>query len=257
MGEDPLGLSKEDRWKRLLENGNFPFPYHSNHSDDIKRWRNQRWSLLLREDLRDLESIKDLKSLELLAELLKNYAGGLLSYSNLAKDVEISAKTAKRWVQVLEKLYLIYLLTPFSGSMKRVLSKTPKVYFMDSGDLSEQPIGVQVENLVMLNLLKRLHYLEDAHGERLSLHYIRDKNGREVDFVIALKNRAIALIEVKHTDLEPSSALTYFKEKLRVDFAIQLHTDVSQKSCIKKGIRILSAQEFFDQPVSQKEFWKI
>lgn len=256
MAEDPLGLSLKERWNRLLTHGNFPFPYLSKSEDEINRWRNQRWSLLIQEDLRDLELIKDLKALELLAEILKNYAAGMLSYSNLAEDVEISPKTAKKWVHALEKLYLIHLLTPFSGSLKRTLSKTPKVYFMDSGDLQEQPIGVRVENLVMLNLLKRLHYLEDAHGDRLTLHYVRDKEGREADFLIALKRNPLALIEAKTSFQGPDHSLLYFKERLKVPFAIQLHVESDKKPIVRSGVKIVSAQDFFSAPISTRRFWE-
>ena len=125
--EDPLDLPISERWDRLLHQGNFPIPYLSRDQTEIDRWRNQRWNLLLREDLRDLENVKDIQALELMAELLKNYAGGMLSYSNLAEDVEVAPKTIKRWIQILEKLYLIYLITPYSRSLKRSISKTPKV----------------------------------------------------------------------------------------------------------------------------------
>ena len=256
MAEDPLKLSLEERWSRLLTQGNFPFPYLAKSEDEIKRWRNQRWSLLIREDLRDLELIKDLKALELLAEILKNYAGGMLSYANLAEDVEIAPKTAKKWVHALEKLYLIHLLTPFSGSLKRTLSKTPKVYFIDSGDLQEQSLGVRVENLVMLNLLKRLHYLEDAHGDQLSLHYIRDKEEREVDFLITLKRKPLALIEVKTSFQSPDPSLLYFKDRLNVPFAIQLHTEPDKKAIVRSGVTVVSAQDFFSTPISTKWFWE-
>jgi len=256
LAEDPLQLPLAERWERLLSHGNFPFPYLSNDRDQINRWRNQRWNLLIKEDLRDLMQVKDIKAMELMAELLKNYAGGMLSYANLAEDVEIGPKTAKSWVQVLEKLYLIYLLTPYSGSLKRALSKTPKVYFLDSGDLSDQPIGAQVENLVMLNLLKRINFLEDAHGDQLELHYLRDKEEREVDFVITLKRKPVALIEVKTSAQDPDPSLLYFKEKLNINYAIQLHTELNKKAVVKKGVKTLAAPDFFSSPISTRRFWE-
>jgi predicted AAA+ superfamily ATPase len=256
MAEDPLNLDLQARWERLLHQGNFPFPYLASDEDEVNRWRRQRWTLLLREDVRDLEQVKDLQALELLAEILKNYAGGLISFSNLAEDVEISPKTVKKWVQILEKLYLVYLLTPYSGSMKRTLSKSPKVYFIDSADLQSQSIGARVENLVMLNLLKRIQFLEDSHGAPLSLHFIRDKEGREVDFLIASQRKPIALIEVKNSFQDPDPSLLYFKSRLNVPFAIQLHTDIKQKQIARMGVKILSAQEFFSKPLAAKNFWE-
>lgn len=255
-GEDPLGLPIEERWDRLLNHGNFPIPYLSNDAAEIDRWRNQRWSLLLREDLRDLEAVKDIQALELAADLLRDYAAGMLSYSNLAEDVEVAPKTIKRWVHILEKLYLVYLVPPYSRSLKRSISKTPKVYFIDSGDLVEQSTGQRIENLVMLNLLKRIQFLEDSRGEQLDLHYVRDKEGREVDFLITLKRKPWVLIEVKAADQELSPSLLYFKDRLKTPYAIQLHTNLKKKPIVKNGVRIVSAQEFFSSPVPTPKFWE-
>lgn len=256
MAEDPLNLSPERRFERLLERGGFPAPYLQGDSDEVQRWRNQRWSLLLREDLRDLESIKDIQSLELLAELLKSRAAGMLSYANLAEDVEIAPKTVKAWVQALERLYLIFLVTPWSGSIKRALSKTPKVYFMDPGDLLEQDTGPRIENLVAVNLLKRIHYIEDAYGDRVSLHYIRDKEGRETDFVITLNKKPVALIEVKKSFQDPDPSLIYFGERLRITARIQLHAEAGRKPYVKSGVRVISLQSFLSQPVTARKFWE-
>jgi len=256
LAEDPLELSNKARFERLLERGGFPFPYLAKNSDDVQRWRNQRWATLLREDLRDLEAVKDIQAIELLAELLKGYAAGMLSYANIAEDAEIAPKTAKAWIQILEKLYLVFLLKPFSRSVKRALSKTPKVYFTDPGDLVERDLGARIENLVALNLQKRLHFIEDAFGDRVQLSYVRDKDGREVDFLITLKGKPLALIEVKKSFQEPDPSLLYFKEQLGVPFAIQLHSESDRRPAQKKGVKVLSAQDFFNRPLESRTFWE-
>ncbi len=257
MSEDPLHLSLKDRFNRLLERGGFPYPYLAKKPEEVARWRNQHWTLLLREDLRDLESIRNIQSLELMAELLKSHAAGMLSFANLAEDVEISPKTAKTWVSVLEKLYLITRIQPYTGSLKRVLSKTPKIYFFDTGDLIEQPIGARVENLVAINLIKRLNFIEDAFGDRLGLHYLRDKEGREVDFVITLNRKPVALIEVKTSYQSPDSSLIYFRKKLGSLTAVQLHAEHDRRGITKQGVRILSIHEFFSGPLENRRFWDL
>jgi len=255
LGEDPLKLPAKDRFSRFLERGGFPVPYLAESADEAQRWRKQRWSVLLREDLRDLESIRNVLQLELLAELLKECASGMISYSNLAEDVQIAPKTAKSWVTALEKLYLVFLVHPYTASLKRSISKTPKLYFTDPGDLLEQSEGVRIENAVALNLLKRIHYIEDAYGDAIGLHYVRDKEGREVDFLVTLRRKPIALIEVKKSPQDHSGSLAYFRERLKVPTAILLHADSGAKSWTKNGIRHESIQAFFDQPLYQREFW--
>lgn len=256
LAEDPLHLSLEARFKRYLERGGFPFPYLTESADEAQRWRKQRWDLLLREDLRDLESVRNIQALELLAELLKDKASGMISYSNLAEDVEIAPKTAKLWVSILEKLYLVFLIPPYSGSIKRSLSKVQKLYFTDPGDLQEQSEGVRIENSVACNLLKRLHFIEDAYGERMGLCYLRDKEGREVDFVITKNRRPVALIEVKKTYQDPDPSLLYYQSRLGIKHALQIHTEASRPEVVKKGVRIVSIQSFFDQPLESRLFWE-
>ena len=256
LGEDPLHLPLKERFDRFLERGGFPAPYLAANPDDAQRWRNQRWSLLLREDLRDLESIKNIQALELLAELLRSHGAGMISYSNLAEDVEIAPKTAKAWIHALEKLYLVFLVTPYTASVKRALSKTSKLYFIDPSDLNEQSDGARIENLVAVNLLKRLDFIEDAYGDRVGLHYLRDKEGREVDFVITLNRKPAALIEVKKSYQEVDPSLSYFKERLKPTSCLQLHADSGKKAVIKGGVRMISIAEFFDQPLTARRFWE-
>jgi predicted AAA+ superfamily ATPase len=74
--------------------------------------------------------------------------------------------------------------------------KPPKVYFFDNGDVLGDE-GARFENLVATSLLKRLHFLEDRDGYRYELRYIRDKEGREVDFVIVKEGELEELIEAK------------------------------------------------------------
>jgi predicted AAA+ superfamily ATPase len=256
LAEDPLHLSPWRRFHRQLEKGGFPVPYLSEGEFEAPRWRHQRWLTLLREDCRDLEAIRDLQKLELLAELLKSYAAGILSYANLAEDTEVAPKTAKAWVSVLEKLYLVFTLSPYSGSLKRTLSRSAKVYFLDPGDLLEQSMGVRIENLVAVNLLKRLNFIEDSTGDRVSFHYIRDKEGREVDFVITHNRRPVALIEVKTSDQAISPGLLYFRDRLKVPVAIQLHANPKVRPMKHKGVLLISIPDFFSSPISTRRFWE-
>ena len=136
------------------------------------------------------------------------------------------------------------------------MSKTPKVYFTDPGDLIDQSAGARIENVAAVNLVRRLNYIEDAYGDRVGLHYLRDKEGREVDFVITLKNKPVALIEIKKSAQEISPALLYFKERLGNPTSIQLHTDATQKAVVRQGVHILPMQVFFDQPIESRTFWK-
>ncbi len=82
----------------------------------------------------------------------------------------------------------------------------PKVYFFDNGDVIGDE-GARFENLVATSLLKRLVFMEDWDGHRCALNYIRDKEGREVDFAIVKDGVLEELIEVKLTDDKISKSL--------------------------------------------------
>ncbi len=85
-----------------------------------KRWHLQRISKLVRIDLRGLKNVSDLDKVELLAETLISKVGSPLSNKSLAEDLEVSYKTVKRWVRILDSLYYCYLISPF-GSQKLYL----------------------------------------------------------------------------------------------------------------------------------------
>ena len=70
--------------------------------------------------------------------------------------------------------------------------------------------GVRLENLVACALLKELHRARDVDGEDLGLHYVRDKDGREIDFLITRNGRPWRMIEVEWKDAVPSANLKRF-----------------------------------------------
>ena len=119
----------------------------------------------------------------------------MVTLANLARDLEISPKTAKAWLALTERMYLNFPIYPF-GKIPRAIHKPPKVYFYDNADtLTDQ--GARLENLVATTLLKRLHFIEDALGYRCEMYYLRDKDGREVDFLTVCNGVIEDLIEVK------------------------------------------------------------
>ena len=118
-------------------------------------------------------------------------------------------------------MYLVFSVRPFTRNLPRAVVKPPKVYLFDNGDVIGNE-GAVFENLVASHLLKRLHFLEDRDGYRYELRYIRDKEGREVDFLILKEGQAEELIEAKDTDDAVSKHLRYYVEKLNPPKATQL-----------------------------------
>ena len=221
LEEIPEGISADDAFQRLMSVGGFPEPFLDNDEREARRWRRERFDRVLREDIRDLESIQNIQLLSMFLDLLRHRVGSLIAYANLANDLQVSPKTAKLWLEVLERMYLVFSVRPFTKSLPRAILKAPKVYFYDNGDVLGDE-GAVFENLVASSLIKRLHFLEDRDGYRYELRYVRDKEGREVDFAILKEGKLIELIETKYADETISRSLSYYAEKLNPQKATQI-----------------------------------
>ncbi|OAI49959.1 hypothetical protein AYO45_02055 [Gammaproteobacteria bacterium SCGC AG-212-F23] len=246
IDELPANISTQHGYERLLTLGGFPEPFFSNDEREARRWRRERFDRVLREDIRDLESIRQIQLLSLFIDALRERVGGMITLANLAEDLQISPKTAKHWLTVIEKMYLAFPIYPLTKQIPRAILKPPKVYFYDNGDVSDNN-GSRLENLVATTLLKRLHFIEDYHGYRCSLHYIRDKDGREVDFVTIINNKVTDLIEVKNSDTTISTSLKYYAEKLKPQRMIQLVGNL-ERSYHDGNILVTHPIQFFKNP---------
>lgn len=246
LDELPTGIAKEDALERLLHVGGFPEPFLMADEREARRWRRERFDRVLYEDIRDLEHIRHIQLLQLFVEALRERVGGLITLSNLAADLQISPTTAKEWLMLLERMYLGFAIYPYKTGIARSLQKPAKFYFYDNADAIDTP-GVRLENLVATSLIKRLHFIEDYYGYRCSLHYIRDKDGREVDFATVIDNKLDQLIEVKQSDSDLSSALCYYANKLNPRQAVQIVGNL-KRGYDKQGIRVTNPIDFFVDP---------
>jgi predicted AAA+ superfamily ATPase len=177
-------LVLDTRIKRLLSAGGFPEAFL--HPKEAARLRNDRMELVTREDLRDLSRVSSWRGPADLVELLRERVGKPVNYDNLAQSLSISPPTAKSWVELLEKLYIIFLLPPYSNRLSRSIRKDRRIYFFDCAAAYDETGGAQLENLVASSLLKYAQFRKDAAGESWEIFYLRDKEGREVDRILPL-----------------------------------------------------------------------
>ncbi|MEI6790465.1 MAG: ATP-binding protein [Myxococcaceae bacterium] len=246
LDELPEGIEPQEGLRRLLVLGGFPEPFLLNDDREAKRWRKERFDRILKEDVRDLESIKNIQLLEFFTDALRERAGGLITLSNIAQDLEISPTTAKSWLNLIEKMYIAFAIYPLTTKIPRAIQKPPKVFFYDNADTVSDP-AVRLENLVATSLLKRLHFLEDYEGSRCQLHYVRDKDKREVDFATVIDGELHELIEVKSSDPSISSSLKYYAAKLKPKHAVQIVGDL-KRPFEKDGILVTSPIHYFQNP---------
>jgi hypothetical protein len=236
-------MSLEGRIRRLLQAGGFPEAFLN--PEEAARLRNDRMELVTREDLRDLSRVSSWRGPADLVELLRERVGKPTNYDNLAQNLGISPPTSKAWVELLEKLYLVFLLPPFSRSLSRSIRKDRRVYFFDCAAAYDATGGAQLENLVACSLLKFTQFRKDAFGENWGVFYLRDKEGREVDFVVTHNRRINWLIEVKASDGDVSTALRYYTQKLKPMESLQLVLNLERPQ-EKSGIKLLPLGKWLD-----------
>ena len=245
LDEIPDSLSREEAFHRLMTVGGFPEPFLEGDEREARRWSRERFDRVLREDIRDLEPVRNIQLLGLFLDSLRHRVGGLVVLSNLASDIEISPNTAKSWIEILERMYIVFVVRPFTKSLPRAVLKPPKIYFFDNGDVIGDE-GARFENLVAASLLKRLHFLEDRDGYNCELRYIRDKEGREVDFAIVKEGAIEELIEAKLTEDEISPSLLYYTRRLRPKKSTQIVAKL-RRTYDRDGITITDPSTYFDR----------
>ncbi|MEA2115663.1 MAG: ATP-binding protein [Thermodesulfobacteriota bacterium] len=216
----PQKLADKD-FEILLTFGGFPEPFLAANKRFYNRWRRLRMDQLLREDLRDLSRIQDIGQVEILAENLINQAGSLVNYTTLANSINVSVDTIRRWIISLESLYFSFSIRPWSANIPKSLRKQPKIYLWDWSLVPDK--GNRNENFIASHLLKAAQWWTDIGLGSYQLYFIRDKEQREVDFLLTRDKQPWLLVEVKSSGkAKLSPHLARFQEKTGAPHALQV-----------------------------------
>ena len=113
----------QDLVEALLQYGGFPEPFLAQSARTLRRWQKERLDRFFREDVRDLEPVRDLSTFQLLADLLPERVGSLLSLNALREDLEVSHRASTHWMDVLETMYHVFRVRPFAGPRARALDQ--------------------------------------------------------------------------------------------------------------------------------------
>lgn len=198
----------------LMRFGGFPEPFFKGTDAVRKRWQNQYFTDMVREDVLEFSRIHEVRAMRDLVALLRKRTGSPLSFESLGRDLGLSPKTVRSYVDILEALHIVFLIRPYHRNIARAQAKAPKLYFYDwayvqpatPGEGEEE--GAQFENLVAVHLLKHCCFMADSAGEEITLNYLRTTSGKEIDFVLTNEDGdATHFIEVKRRDSKPSLAL--------------------------------------------------
>jgi len=177
-----LGITTRDDFQQLLKLGGFPEPFFGGDEVDARRWSREYRTRLIQDDITSLEQIKDLGTLENLVLRLPQLVGSPLSINALSEDLQLNHATVSRWIEVLERMYAIFRISPFGAPRIRAVKKEQKHYHFD-WTLVPEP-GLRFENMVACHLLKWVQYLQDGEGRDVELRFFRGFDRGDVDFVL-------------------------------------------------------------------------
>lgn len=225
---DPLyismGQAKKHKgiWDLLSNLSGFPEPYLSGKAATYRRWSNTYSHQLIREDIRDLVDIKAITDVETLYFLLPSKTGSPLSVQSLANDLKVSYNTVRNWLEVFERFFLVFSIPTWTDKITRAIQKERKVYLWDAARIKDP--SARFENMVALELYRAVTLWNDMGYGMFSLHFVKNKEKQEVDFLLANNREPILLIEAKMADERPSKSLQLFQRALNVP-AVQLTSE--------------------------------
>jgi len=220
-GESLIRLAREADTKaavngldQLLTLGGFPEPFLKGSDRFHRRWQNDYKALLTKEEVRDFSRIQDIRGLETMVEILPTKVGSNLSIPSLVDVLNVSHRTITNWIEVLQGVYLVFTIAPWHRNIKRSILKERKLYFF------EWPLvfdgGLRFENFLAVNLLRMAVRFTEIGLGNFDLFYIRDKEKREVDFVMVKDTTPIALFEAKESEATISKPGRFYSKKMNI-----------------------------------------
>jgi len=203
-----------DGLEQLLTLGGFPEPFLKGSDRFHRRWQNDYKALLTKEEVRDFSRIQDIRGLETMVEILPSKVGSNLSIPSLVDVLNVSHKTIKNWIEVLNGVYLVFTISPWHRNIKRSIIKEKKLYFFEWSLLFDS--GSRFENFLAVNLLRMAVRFTEIGLGNFEVYYIRDKEKREVDFALVKDNEPLALFEAKESDSSISKPGIFYSRKMNI-----------------------------------------
>lgn len=196
-------------WSMLMERvvtGGYPEVLKRTNAKRRQAWFSAYLTAILERDIRELANIEGLQELPRLLQLLAVRVGGLLNFADISRTAGISATTLKRYIALLEAVFLYVPLPAWFRNAEKRLVKSPKIYLNDTGLLSylrginvlqlitdHLHAGSLLENFVVMELRKQIGW----NDTQVKLYHFRTQMGQEVDIVMEALGGRVVGIEVK------------------------------------------------------------
>ena len=236
-------------YDHLYDYGGFPDPFIKQSKQFYKRWINIRKQQFFKEDIRDLNIVHEIGQFELLAYLLEKQIGSTTHSTSLARKIRVSETTIRRWLSILESNYYCFSIRPWSRNISRSLVKDPKIYLWDWSTIEDK--GARFENFIASHLKKFTSFWQELGFGNFGLFYLRDKDKKEVDFIVTKDNEPWFMLDAKYSDNQSiSKSIYHFQKQLQCQNAFQVVHDMNyvDKSCFNQQTPIIvPARTFLSQ----------
>ncbi len=233
--------SHKDELDALFRFGGFPEPLLKESPRVLRRWHNEKIERMFREDIADVEQVRDLGNMKLLSDILPEKVGSLLSVNSIREDIEVSHRAVSNWLNILEIFYYHFRIYPFLRKTIRSIKKEPKLYLWDWSEI-ENP-STRFENMIAVHLLKLCHFLYDYEGHKIELCFLRNVDKKELDFLVTVDKKPWFAVEAKLSFAGVSKTLHYFKGRLNIPYIYQVVKESGINRFIN-GVHVISADIF-------------
>ncbi len=233
----PAANETQPIWKRLGQFTGFPDPYLDGTGDFYRIWSNTYRKQLLREDVRDLTSVRSIEDIEILFSLLPSKVGSPLSMAGLSRNLRVSFDSVRNWIELFENFFMVFRIAPWTRKISRAITKEKKLYLFDYAGLDSP--AARFENMVALELLRAVSNWNDLGLGRFSLNYLRNKDKEEVDFLISNNHDPFLIIETKLSDDDAAKSLIKFQKILNTPAVQLVNKDGICKLISNNNLKIL------------------
>lgn len=190
----------------ILVAGGYPEMIARRNESRRRAWARDYARAVVTRDVRDIADVGRLSEMPRLLRALAHHAGQLVNFAQLGGQLGLDAKTARRYLGILEQVYLVRTVEPWSANQLKRIVKTPKLHFLDAGLLAalrgldaeqlaadRSALGGLLETFVFAELSKQLTWLD----REIAVHHYRDKDQQEVDLVLERDDGAVVAFEIK------------------------------------------------------------
>lgn len=202
----PFEAIVSDDLIRAVLVGGYPEMLRREDQKRRRAWARNYIKAIVERDIRDIADLDKLAQMPRLLQVLAHHSGQLVNFSQLGGQIGIDDKTTRKYIAILEQLFLVHRVEPWFRNQLKRLVKTPKLHFIDSGLLAvtvgateervarnRSILGSVLETFVFSEIIKQSSWLD----ETCTFHYYRDKDQDEVDIVVESESGAIVGLEIK------------------------------------------------------------